>query len=330
MNNASLDNNNRKLSLVVPVYNESESVSLLYQEITDVCRGLDGDYEIIFVDDGSTDSSGLVLERLAEEDSHVQVIHFRRNFGKSSALLAGFNRVSGDIVITLDADLQDDPVLIPKFIELIDSGVDLVSGWKKKRHDPIHKTLPSKFFNFVVRKASGVHLHDFNCGFKAYTAECISELKVYGGFHRFLPVFAEERGFRIGELVVQHRSRKHGASKYGVKRFYHGFIDLLTVMLITKYRMRPLHFFGKPGIVFGLTGFGMLLYLSYLWFHGAGIGSRPLLSLGVLLLLIGVLFLGIGLVGELIVHSTFTPHTVYSIRKKPEERNLASVRRLSL
>jgi hypothetical protein len=204
-------------------------------------------YEILFIDDGSRDGSGAALDQLVAEDPRVRVVHFRRNFGKSSALAAGFERVRGQIVLTLDADLQDDPAMIPDFVARIEAGADLLSGWKQKRHDPLDKTLPSRIFNGVVSRLSGVKLHDFNCGYKGYRIDCVRELSVYGGFHRFLPVLAHHKGFRVEEIVVNHRARKHGVSKYGFKRMFDGFMDLLTVLLVTRYRTRPLHFFGIPG-----------------------------------------------------------------------------------
>jgi glycosyltransferase involved in cell wall biosynthesis len=245
----------------------------------------------------------------------VAVIHFRQNFGKSPALNAGFERVRGQIVFTLDADLQDDPRMIPDFVERIEAGADLVSGWKQRRHDPIGKTAPSKLFNAVVRWVSGVPLRDFNCGYKAYRVECIRELSVYGGFHRFLPVLAGDRGFRVEELVVQHRAREHGVSKFGVKRFFDGFLDLLTVLLVTRFRTRPVHFFGIWGL-FSLTGgLGILFYMTVLWFLGESIGTRPLLQLGVLLTLTAIQLIGLGLVGELLVRTTITSREVYSVRR---------------
>jgi glycosyltransferase involved in cell wall biosynthesis len=305
------------ISVVVPVYDEVESLEELYQGITAACTRLGRGHEILFIDDGSRDGSDLKLDSLASRDSRVQVIHFRRNFGKSPALAAAFERVRGDIVLTLDADLQDDPAMIPDFVERIDAGADLVSGWKKRRNDPLGKTFPSKVFNWMVRKLSGIPLQDFNCGFKAYRIECIRELSVYGGFHRFLPVLAGAKGFRIEQLVVNHRSRKHGVSKFGVTRFFDGILDLLTVLLVTKYRTRPLHFFGFPGMLLSGIGVGLLIYLSVLWFLGESIGTRPLLTLGVLLTIMGLQFLCFGLLGELLVRTTVSAREIYSIREKP-------------
>jgi len=302
------------ISLVVPVYNEVESLPELYRQIDQACTSMGRSFELVFVDDGSTDGSAALVDELAGNDSRVQVVHFRRNFGKSPALAAGFERVRGRIVITMDADLQDNPAMIAEFVRMIETGADVVSGWKKHRRDPLDKTMPSKLFNVIVRKASGVPLHDFNCGFKAYTAECIGELSVYGGFHRFLPVLASQKGFRVAELVVEHRPRTHGASKFGARRFLDGLLDLLTVLLVTRFRTRPLHFFGMPGLILSLTGVAVLTYLSAEWFLGHAIGSRPLLILGVLLTITGMQFLGIGLLGELLVRTTISSREIFSIR----------------
>lgn len=299
---------------MIPVFNEVDSLDQLHQELTAALTSLGRPYELLFVDDGSTDGSGPRLDELCDADPHVCVVHFRKNFGKSPALNAAFERVQGQIVLTLDADLQDDPAMIPQFVERIEAGADLVSGWKQRRNDPLDKTAPSKIFNAVVRRVSGVQLMDFNCGFKAYRIECIRELSVYGGFHRFLPVLAGWKGFSVEQLVVNHRARQHGVSKFGVGRFFDGFLDLLTVLMVTRYRTRPLHFFGVLGAASGGVGFVLLTYLTVLWLLGEPIGSRPLLTLGVLLTLTAVQLLGIGLVGELLVRTTITPHEVFSIR----------------
>lgn len=304
------------ISAVVPVYNEVASLPELHRQLRAGLEATNRPYEIIFINDGSRDGSTEKLEELADEDPLVRVVHFRRNFGKSPALAAGFDRVRGQIVLTLDADLQDDPAMIPDFVQRIEDGADLVSGWKQRRHDPIGKTLPSKLFNMVVRKASGVPLRDFNCGFKAYRIDCIRELSVYGGFHRFLPVLAGERGFEVEEIVVRHRPREHGVSKFGVKRFFDGFLDLLTVLMVTHFRTRPVHFFGILGTISGLVGIGLLLYLTVLWFLGEPIGTRPLLILGVLLTLTAIQFIAIGLVGELLVRTTITSREVYSVSRE--------------
>jgi glycosyltransferase involved in cell wall biosynthesis len=303
-----------ELSILVPVYNEAESLETLHAEISAACRSLQITFEIVFVDDGSTDGSAAALDALADGDPHVAVIHFRRNFGKSPALAAGFEHVRGAIVITMDADLQDDPAMIPEFVARIRAGADLVSGWKQRRHDPLDKTLPSRIFNGVLSRVSGVKLHDFNCGFKAYRSECVHELRVYGGFHRFLPVFASDRGFRVEELVVQHRARRYGHSKFGTTRFVDGLLDLPTVLLLTRYRTKPLHFFGVPGALLTLPGLAILAYLSVLWTLGHPVGTRPLLTLGTLLTITGVQILCVGLVAEVIVRTTLGRSEVFAIR----------------
>lgn len=285
----------------------------MYEQLTKALVGLGGSYEIVFVDDGSRDGSAKALDELAATDPTVRVIHFRKNFGKSPALAAAFERVRGEIVLTLDADLQDDPALIPEFVARIKAGADLVSGWKKRRHDPFGKTFPSKLFNWMVRQVSGLPLRDFNCGFKAYRAACIRELSIYGGFHRFLPVLASERGFRVEELVVMHRARKHGVSKFGARRFLEGLIDLLTVLLVTRFRTKPAHFFGMVSLLLGASGVATLGYLSVLWILGEPIGTRPLLLLGVLLTVSAVQFIAIGLVAELMVRTTIRSREVFSV-----------------
>lgn len=310
------------ISVVIPVFDEVDSLEELYSGVTQSCDSIGRGHEIVFVNDGSRDGSDAKLDELAERDERVRVIHFRRNFGKSPALAAAFERVRGDIVLTLDADLQDDPAMISEFVARIDAGADLVSGWKKRRHDPIGKTAPSKVFNWMVRKLSGIPLRDFNCGFKAYRIECIRELSVYGGFHRFMPVLAGAKGFRIEQLVVNHRARKHGVSKFGIKRFFDGILDLMTVLLVTKYRTRPLHFFGLPGSFLGAVGIGLLVYLTVLKAMGEAIGHRPLLTLGVLLTITGLQFLCFGLLGELLVRTTITPGEIYSAH--PERRRAAA------
>jgi glycosyltransferase involved in cell wall biosynthesis len=304
-----------ELSVLVPVYNEVDSLGQLYDEICTACAGCVESFEIVFVNDGSSDGSTAALDGLADRDPRVTVIHLRRNFGKSPALAAGFEQVRGEIVITMDADLQDDPTMIPQFVQRIRDGADLVSGWKQRRHDPLDKTLPSRVFNAVVRRASGVHLHDFNCGFKAYRAECVRELRVYGGFHRFLPVFANDRGFKVEELVVQHRARVHGVSKFGKARLVEGMLDLPTVLLLTRWRTRPLHFFGVPGFLVSFLGLAILSYLTVLWFMGQPVGTRPLLTFGVLLTITGVQILAVGLLAEIIVRTTLPRADVFAVRE---------------
>lgn len=304
-----------QLTAVIPVFNEVGSLPEMHQQLSEGLLRTGRSYEIIYVNDGSSDGSDRKLDEIVAQDSHAFAIHFRRNFGKSPALAAGFERARGQIVLTLDADLQDDPAMIMDFIQRIDAGADLVSGWKQTRHDPLGKTAPSKVFNALVRRASGVKLHDFNCGFKAYRIECIRELSVYGGFHRFMPVLAGHRGFKIEELIVNHRPRTHGSSKYGVKRFFDGILDLLTILMVTRFRTRPVHFFGIPGTISGVLGVSILMYLTVIWFLGAPIGARPLLMLGVLLTLTAIQLIGIGLVGELLVRTTISNKEIFSVAR---------------
>jgi glycosyltransferase involved in cell wall biosynthesis len=303
------------ISLIVPVYNEVESVEEFFRQTTAACTALGRPYELIFVNDGSDDGTAELLDRFADNDCRAAVIHFRRNFGKSAALAAGFQYARGRVVLTLDGDLQDDPEMIGEFIERIEQGADLVSGWKKRRFDPLSKTLPSSIFNTTIRMLTGTFLHDINCGFKAYSIDCIKELSVYGGQHRFLPLIAAERGFRIEELVVHHRSRVHGTSKFGSKRLIEGLLDLFTVLLLTRYRTRPLHFFGIAGFGLGGVGIAILLYLSMLWFFHHPIGTRPLLTLGVLCTIAAIQFFAIGLMAELVVRTSIRSTEVFSIRE---------------
>lgn len=292
------------LSIVVPVFNEEDTIKELYGRI---CRILERDewsFEILFINDGSSDKSGDITDALADSDKRVKVIHFRTNYGKSAALDIGFRSAEGRFIITMDADMQDDPDEIPKLIARLEDGFDCVSGWKKKRNDPITKTLPSKVFNAVARKVSGFDIHDINCGFKAYRREAVEDLPVYGELHRYIPVLLKWRGYTIGEIPVVHHPRRFGKSKYGFRRNFKGFFDLLTVLINTRYRTRPLHLFGFTGMFFGFTGFLILVYLSILWFMGKGpIGTRPLF-LGVLLVLFGGQLLSTGLIGELITRNS--------------------------
>lgn len=318
-----------ELSIVIPFLNEAESLAELHQRLTEELRALGRSYEILLVNDGSTDGSDEIVDGLAAADAHLGVIHFRRNFGKAAALDAGFKAARGDVIVSMDADLQDDPAELARMLALLDEGHDVVSGWKKVRHDPWHKTLPSKLFNAVVRKASGLTLHDFNCGFKAYRRDALEGIVLYGELHRFVPVLVAARGARVTELAVQHHARRFGSSKYGVKRLAKGFFDLLTVLLLTRYRARPLHLFGLAGMLMGGIGVAILLYLTVLWFLGFGpIGTRPLLFLGLLLVMVGVQTVTTGLLAELIVtRSGAGEQTHYVIRETrlPGARDAAPV-----
>jgi glycosyltransferase involved in cell wall biosynthesis len=291
------------LSIVVPLYNEEKSLPELYAAIKRVVQQRGIRHEILFVDDGSTDGSLAVIEEMQKKDAAVTVVSFRRNSGKSAALQAGFDRCQGDVVITMDADLQDDPNEIPNLMAKLEEGYDLVSGWKKVRHDPISKTIPSRLWNLVVACMSGIRLHDFNCGLKAYRKEVVKDLHVYGEMHRFLPVMAKWSGFRVTEIVVKHHPRKYGKTKFGVSRFLSGILDLTTVMFLTKYTRKPLHLFGVMGLISMLLGFAICVYLAIGWFQGIWIGNRPILLLGVLLIVVGVQFFSIGLLGEMLTHS---------------------------
>ena len=288
------------ISVVVPLLNEERSLEALYREIADALEPLGHDYEVVFVDDGSTDTSLAVLSRLHDETTNVVVIHLRRNFGKAAALQAGFVEARGDLVVTIDADLQDDPAEIPKLLAKLDEGFDLVSGWKTRRNDPLARRLFSRVFNWVTGVISGVHLHDVNCGLKAYRAEVLHGIRLYGELHRFIPVLASYRGYRVAEIPVNHRAREHGRSRYGPERYLRGFFDLLSVTFMGRYKHRPLHLFGGVGVLMGAIGFVILLYLSIEWFWGQAIGQRPLLTLGVLLLVVGIQFVSLGLLSELI------------------------------
>ena len=288
------------LSVVVPVYNEERSVELLYDEIAAALDPLDHEWETVFVDDGSTDGSFAALTRLHSRASNVRVVRLRRNFGKAAALAAGFGHASGDVIATLDADGQDDPAELPRLLAKLDEGYDLVSGWKVRRRDPWRRRLVSRVFNAVTGWISGVRLHDMNCGFKAYRAEVVRGLPLYGELHRFIPVLAHERGYRVTELAVNHRPREHGRSRYGIERYLRGFFDLITVTFMGRYRHRPLHLFGGLGLALGGIGFLICVYLTILWFAGNAIGHRPLLTLGVLLVVVGMQFLSLGLIGEMI------------------------------
>ena len=303
-----------KISVVVPLYNESESLDELYEGIVQTIEAMGIDFEILFVDDGSTDSSFEVLSALRSRDPRVKIIRFMANFGKAAALQAGFDASTGDYIITMDADLQDDPTEIPALAAALYDGLDLVSGWKKDRKDPLSKTLPSKLLNMVVRYLGGLNLHDFNCGLKAYRREVIQSFSIYGKLHRYIPVLAKFHGFRVGEIVVKHHPRKHGRSKYGIRRFMAGFLDLLTVLLLTRYTTKPLHFFGSVGLLLCFHGGLVNLYIVSIWLKYHNIQGRvPLLVGGVFLFLLGVQFISIGLLAELITHSRMEKSKTYRI-----------------
>ncbi|MFO7847811.1 MAG: glycosyltransferase family 2 protein [Balneolaceae bacterium] len=289
-----------EISIVIPLLNECESLNELVHQISKALSGYT--YEIIFVDDGSDDGSWELIESLTDQFTGIKGIKLRRNYGKSSALQAGFKEVQSDYVVTMDADLQDDPQEIPDMVEKLKKGADLVSGWKKVRHDPISKTVPSRFFNAVTRWSTGIKLHDFNCGLKAYRREVVENIQLYGELHRYIPLLAKWQGFgQIEEQVVKHHPRKYGTTKFGLSRFMHGFLDLITLLFVNRYIQRPMHFFGTIGVILTLLGSVINVYIAILKiFYGQPIGDRPLLFLGILLVVIGVQFFSIGFLGEMV------------------------------
>jgi glycosyltransferase involved in cell wall biosynthesis len=303
------------VSVVVPLYNEEQSLMPLSLGIRDALDRMNVTYEVIFVDDGSTDNSIKVLREIHRKNRRYKFISFRRNYGKSAALSVGFQHAVGRIIVTMDADLQDDPNEIPKLIDKLESGYDLVNGWKRKRHDPISKTIPSRLFNYTTSVMTGIKLRDFNSGLKAYKREVVQDIKVYGEMHRFLPVFAHWAGYRVAEIPVVHHPRKFGRTKFGMNRFWHGFLDLLTVIFTTRYSKRPLHFFGVMGALSFLLGFAIDLELTVEWLMGkTAISNRPLFTAGVLLIIVGVQFVSIGLLGEMITRTNSVEE--YVIKEK--------------
>lgn len=304
------------ISVVIPTFNEEDSIIELSNLLEKVLnRETKNSYEVIFIDDGSTDSTFSVIKDVNKKNNKFKSIRFRRNYGKSAALSVGFKAAKGAVIITMDADLQDDPHEIPNLMSKIRDGFDVVSGWKKKRNDPINKTLPSKFFNFVTAKASGLKLHDFNCGLKAYRSEAAKSLDIYGEMHRYLPVLAHWNGFRITEIPVQHHPRKHGKTKFGASRYVKGFLDLITLLFTSRYLKRPLHFFGTIGTLMGLVGFGIDAWLTVEWIMGdTFLSNRPIALLGIALIIVGVQLVSLGLIGEMIVKN-FKRDEEYQIRE---------------
>ena len=303
------------ISLVVPLLNEEDSLRELYERIGAALAPLGRTWEIIFINDGSTDSSMDVLRALHDENENVRVLVFGRNLGKSAALSVGFKEAEGDVVFTMDADLQDDPAELPAMLEVIDSGYDLVSGWKRERHDPLSKRLPSKIYNAVTARLSGVHIHDMNCGLKAYRKDVVKTIKVYGELHRYTPVLAQWAGFSVTEVPVKHHARQYGRSKFGAERFLRGFFDLVTVLFLRRYITRPLHLFGMLGALLFTGGFLSGLYLTVLKLMGESIGRRPLLTLAILLMVVGVQFISFGLLGEMVANLRGEDAT-YPIRER--------------
>ena len=296
-----------QLSICIPLYNEAESLPELHAWIAKVMQQNCFSYEIIFVDDGSTDNSWEIVDRLAKLDPAVKGIKFRRNYGKSAGLFVAFEAAQGDVVITMDADLQDSPEEIPELYAMIkQDGLHLVSGYKEKRYDPLSKTIPTKLFNWATRKMSGISLKDFNCGLKAYHHKVVKNIEVYGEMHRYIPVLAKWAGFgKIGQKVVQHQERKYGVTKFGIERFINGFLDLLTVMFISKFRKKPMHLFGLIGVMFFAIGFGIAVYLIYakLMWQAYNMTDRPLFYFGILAMIIGVQLFMTGFIAELITRS---------------------------
>jgi len=304
------------ISVIIPVYNEEGNVRRLHQILSGVLKKISHKYEIIFVDDGSVDKTFDIVKDIAKKDSAVRYIAFQRNFGKAAALMAGFKESSGEIVFTMDGDLQDDPEEIPKFISQLEKGYDVVSGWKFNRKDPVAKTIPSKFFNWLTARVTGVKIHDSNCGFKVYRKRVIPHIRIYGELHRYIPALVHWKGFKLGEVKVKHHARTQGKSKYGVERLIKGFLDLITVKYLMTYVSRPLHFFGSMGLLSGLFGFLIGLYLTLIKIQFGTIQARiPLLMLAVLLIVIGVQFISLGLLGEMIV-STRKGNIDYVIKDK--------------
>ena len=319
---------NMLLSVIVPVLNEAESLPQLYREITGVCRENEIDLEIIFVDDGSTDGSWQIVCTLADNDDRVSGIRFRRNFGKAAALTAAMQTASGDLMLMMDADLQDDPTEIPRFLARLEEGCDVVNGWKERRLDPWHKVYPSKVFNGMVSRLTGLKLHDHNCGFKLFRAEVADEIRLYGELHRFIPVLAHARGYRVAEIPVHHRRRQFGHSKYGWRRFMRGLLDLITVKFLTGFGQRPQHMMGAFGLVmFGIGGLGMT-WLTVSWllmnvFHllpAEPIGGRPLLAYSAAMLILGFQAMSLGLLAELIVDYTGGNRETFSVKERTGPR----------
>ena len=316
------------LSVVIPVYNEADSLEALHGELVEVARGEGYELDVIFVDDGSTDQSWSVLCGIAERDDCVRAIRFRRNFGKAAALSAGFSAARGELIMTLDADLQDDPHEIPRFLARMEEGYDVVSGWKKVRYDPWHKVWPSRVFNWMVSSLTGVYLHDHNCGMKCYRREIFDEICLYGELHRFVPVLAAARGFRSSEIVISHRTRKFGESKYGVSRIVKGFLDLLTVKFITGFGQRPQHILGTLGLGSFSLGFCGMVYLALYWIVAqlapgldlTPLHQRPAVIYSVGLLLLGAQFMSIGFLGELILAFHQREIRCYSISERTDEK----------
>jgi glycosyltransferase involved in cell wall biosynthesis len=305
-----------EISVLVPVLNEEGTIEELTGRLVATLEAAGRSFEIVYIDDGSNDRTVAEIRRMHAADKRVSLVRFRRNFGKAAAITAGVEHSRGEILITIDGDLQDIPEEIPRFLDKLEQeDLDLVSGWKQDRQDPAGKRLPSLLFNWVTGKLAQVPLHDFNCGFKAYRREVLDQVSIYGELHRYIPVLASRRGFKVGELSVSHAKRKSGVSKYGWDRFYKGLLDLITVLFITKYTRRPLHLFGAFGLAAIGLGFAINIYLAALWFMNQPLSNRPLLQLGILLTVLGFQILTTGLIGEMITFKSFRREDSYSIRE---------------
>jgi glycosyltransferase involved in cell wall biosynthesis len=306
------------LTVVAPARNEGDNIAPFVAELLPVLESLNAGFEVVLVDDGSSDGTWAAIEACHDKDPRVHGLRLRRGFGKTAALLAGFGASRGAIIVTMDCDLQDDPSQMPNLLAKLDEGFDLVTGWKWPRRDPWSKTIPSRIFNASVSSLTGVPLHDVNCGFKAYRAEIVHDLKLYADMHRFTPVMAAAQGYRVTEVQVHHRARVHGSSKYGWTRLGRGLFDLLTVVFLTKFMQRPLHLFGAAGALLLVPGIIINLYLTLLRLQGERIGGRPLLLLAVLLVVAGFQLISTGLLGEMLRHVTYRPTEVYSIKERLE------------
>jgi glycosyltransferase involved in cell wall biosynthesis len=305
------------VSVVIPLYNEEENVAVLNERLSETMKGIGSDYEIVYVDDGSTDGTLQLLEELQAKDDNIVVLSLRRNFGQTAAFAAGFDFARGDIVVTMDGDLQNDPTDIPKLLELT-KDYDLVSGWRRKRQDSFSRTFPSKMANWLISKVTGVRLHDYGCSLKAYRREVVKNLKLYGEMHRFIPAVASWYGVRIAEIETTHHPRLRGKSKYGISRTIKVLLDLVTVKFLQSFSTKPIQFFGPLGIFFGLVGFAISLYLTAAkLFKGVDIGGRPLLLLGALFIIVGIQFIGMGLLGEMIVrvYHESQKKPIYALKK---------------
>jgi glycosyltransferase involved in cell wall biosynthesis len=317
-----------KLSIVVPVFNEQQSLSELCDRIAATAAAQGYDYEVVFVDDGSRDASWSTIVQLSQQNPAIRGVKLRRNFGKAAALSAGFERVTGDCVVTMDADLQDDPKEIPNLLGELNKGFDVVSGWKKTRHDPWHKVLPSRVFNRLISWLTGVHLHDHNCGLKIYRRAVLSEVELYGERHRFIPVLAAARGFRVSEIVVEHHERKHGVSKYGFERFVKGFLDLMTVYFLTGYGNRPQHLLGTVGLVSSCSGMLGLFFLASWWvvsrlsdsIHDVHLHQKAIFYFCILAVLLGIQLISIGFLAELITAMNRSSRSSFSVSEDTADK----------